>query len=403
MIFFSEIARLVFDSLPWAIVSYLPFFLLLVAILIARRRKIERAVLGINRVPFWREIAHDALIGIAAGYIGSLALIYLGIALDTAGFLYVLLLAILLFFMDPHYLCLAYAGGFVSLISLATGLPRLHIPGLLALVAVLHITESALILIDGDRQAIPIYLKHPKGTIGGCLLQRIWPVPLIALSAIVAAGQKDVTYLHSPAWWPLIPMSLGATMALIYTAIPVAAALGYEDLALTSSPRIKALRTAGLLFLYSLILLALAVASARFEVFAWLAALFAPCGHELTLYATRQIELRGRPAYTNMLGGVKILAILPESRAAKAGLKPGETIAAVNNQPVRTKAELLLRLGESIILTSIDTMPRKRRPGRQYEFRGDARQLGLVLAPDLDEPAQVEVCPWRFLSKRKET
>jgi len=401
MAFLCTMAGKVFDTLPAAIIFPWPVFILIVSFLAARRRVVEQHLLGRCRIPFWREVAGDAVSGITAGYAGSLVLLYLGITVSTEGFIYIPILSFMLMLIDLRYLCLAYAGGLLSLISLATGLPALHIPGLFALVAVLHFVESALILAGGDQRALPVYLRRPEGTVGGYLLQRVWPMPLLCLGITTAASTQSVVYLQSPSWWPLIPINLASGM--IFMVFPAAVALGYGDLSLTSSPRVKAVRTAGLLGLYSVVLLALAVAAVRIPVCAWMAAFFAPCGHELVLFTARQIELHGKPAFAHMAAGVKVLAVMPGSRAATAGIRPGAVIAEVNGHPVESKADLLARLGESILLTTIVTRPPDGREERRIELRGDTTSIGLVLAPDLDEPAQVSIGPWRFLPWRRET
>ena len=271
--------------------------------------------------------------------------------------------------------------------------------------AVLHITESLLILIDGDRRALPVYLRRSEGTVGGYLLQRVWPMPLICLSMAMITPQDGLVYLNNPSWWPLIPLEAAKNSVsnLVFLALPAAVALGYGDLAMTTTPRRKAIRTAGLLGLFSLVLLALAVAAARLSVFAWVAAIFAPLGHELVLFAARRMELRGRPAFAQAENGVTILAVLPNTQADRAGLRPGRVIVNLDGEPVRNKAEFLARLGESTHQATLETRERDGRDERSHELRRDGKHLGLILAPDLDEPAQVKFGPWRFLPTRKGT
>lgn len=403
MAFFGTMAGRVFDYLPNAIVFPWPLLLLFVTLLVARRRMVERRVLGQCQAPFWREVAVEAIGGIAAGFAGSLILLYLGITLNTDGFAYVFFLALFLMLLDLRYLCFAYAGGLLSLFSLITGLPKLHIPSLLALVAVLHVTESLLILIDGDRRALPIYLRGPEGTVGGYLLQRVWPMPLICLSMAAITPQDSVIYFNSPSWWPLIPLEAAKNSVsnLVFVAIQAAVALGYGDLAMTTTPRRKAVSTAGLLGLYSLALLALAVAAARLPGFAWVAALFSPFGHELVLFAARRMELRGKPAFAQAEDGITILAVLSNTQAERAGLRPGRVIVSLDGRPVRNKAEFLARLGESTHLATLVTRGSDERDEQRHELRREGRPLGLVLAPDPGEPAQVKIGPWRFLPTRR--
>lgn len=401
MSFFVTVARLVFDALPLAVIRSL-VFLVIVSFLISRRRAVEKRILGQCRTPFWREVAGSAIAGILAGYLGSFILLFLGISISPDGFIYVLFLALLLTLLDLRYLCLSYAGGLLALVSLATGAPKIHVTGLMALIGVLHVTESVLILLDGDQQALPVYLRRPEGTVGGYLLQRIWPVPLLLLTMIDGTGITGKTYA-TPGWWPLIAATQAGVPpgVLVGIYIPAAAALGYGDLALTGSPRAKALRTSGLLALYSVTLMALAVAAGRYPALAWAAALFSPAGHELVLYLSRRMELYGKPAFGSHPAGVTILAVMPGSRAAGAGLRAGQVITAVNGRQVRSKGELVAALDEAAVLAEITTLPPAGGPERRHEMRGGANRLGIIPAPDPDEPAQVDVGPWHFLPRQR--
>ncbi len=398
MTFLGSVIKIVFDALPMAIVFPFPLFLLLMFLIGSRRRLVEQRFLGRYRTSLWREIAGDAIQGIVAGFVVSVLTLYLGITINTDGLTSVFLVSILLMLFDLRFLCLSYGAGIMALISLATGLPKLHIPGLLALVAMLHLAESGLILTGGDQRAVPVYLKRADGTVGGYLLQRLWPMPLLVLSMIVLTTREGLITIPNPAWWPLIPMNMPQA---VFATLPVSAALGYGDLAVTSSPRWKAVRTAGLLAAFSIILLALAAASARFPVFAWPAAFFSPAGHELVLFISRRMELRGRPFHAHSAAGVAILAILPGSRAEQAGLRSGDTIVRLNGHPVLSRAELSARLrdadGGAISLEVVSAGGRE----RSCEFREEMRQFGIVPAPDPDDQAQVELGPWRFWSRRR--
>ncbi|MGQ9779791.1 MAG: PDZ domain-containing protein [Bacillota bacterium] len=404
MSFFAAMLTRVVNDLPYAILFPWPLFLPVVGVLLARRRGVEQRLWGASPLPFWRELAGDALMGILAGFFSSLLLLCLGIPLYPGDFAYVLPIALLLMLLDLRYLCLAYAGGILSLLSLTFGWPQIHLPNLLALVAALHLTESVMIAVDGHERALPAYFRHRhRGTVGGYLLQRIWPMPLLYLSvAALPVPPQGVQYLRHPSWWPLIPLAAGsATREIVFFTLPAAVILGYGDLALSRTPRAKSLRTAGFLAFYGFGLLALAAAAARWQGFAWAAAVFAPCGHEAVLFAARWSELHGNPLFAQRPEGVPILAVLPGSPAARMGLLPGMVITKINDRPVRSKAEAAACLAEMPFFVTIVAVPPHGRPEKSYEFRGDASCLGLLLAPAPEEPAQVDVTPWRFLPGRR--
>lgn len=403
MSFVGSAARFVFDKLPLSIVSTFLFAMIIVVVIVGRRRMVERHVLGRCREKFPREVLTDALAGIAAGYIGSFLLFFLGITVNFEGFFYVLVIAFGLMLLDIRFLCFAYAAGLLSLVSLLFGRPILHVPGILALVAVLHIMESLLILVIGDRGALPVYFRRREETVGGYLLQRIWPIPLLGLTMLEGTGLSGGTSISTPAWWPLIPAKLINVPAdsVTFAFMPLTAALGYGDISLVSTPRRKAVYSATSLGLYSMILLLLAMGAVRVPALSWLAALFAPCGHEFVLYLGRRAELRGQPVFAMGEDGVTILSVLPGSPAARLGLKPGGIITRVNHYAVRTKAEFAARLAESPIIRTITTILPGGSGERSHDLRGDPGQFGLILVPDPGEPAQVDIKPWHFLPVKK--
>ena len=130
--------------------------------------------------------------------------------------------AILLLFINPRYLCFAYAGGIIAVLSIIirallpslpimkditilSGLIEIHLPSLLTLVGVLHLTESFLIFISGHCGASQIYLKVPSGKIvGGYSMQRFWPLPLMGLCTYLVAETSDIFVggIAMPDWWP---------------------------------------------------------------------------------------------------------------------------------------------------------------------------------------------------------
>src|SRR5699024_665162 len=111
--------------------------------------------------------------------------VILGISLSEAGISYLWLVALVLMLINQRYLCFAYAGGIVSLFSLLTGYPQIHIPTLMALVAILHLVEAFLIFINGHHLPSPMYVKHESGKVVGAFnLQKFWPMPTIALLGV---------------------------------------------------------------------------------------------------------------------------------------------------------------------------------------------------------------------------
>jgi len=275
---------------PW-------FYVVLVLIALQYRRSaaLERRLWGrVRQSVFWHMLV-SLLFGLLGGLLGSILLLSVGVTLAGNWLLYVWVVAIVLAFVSARLMCFAYAGGLVALASLFLGWPKIDVPSLLALVALLHTVESILMYASGHLGAIAVSVKNSHGEIvSGYSLQKFWPVPLLALMALPLEMPTGVPTIPMPDWWPLIlPQGLGATFS--YWMIPIVAGLGYGELAITTTPQQKARQSAWKLAVYSGILFALAFLATRVSAFSYIAALFAPLGHEFLVWTTHRQEMQGRP------------------------------------------------------------------------------------------------------------
>lgn len=353
--FWLDIVLLMLNTMVLAVCN--PLFWLIVFIVFMQYRRVvymEKKLFGrpINNV--WAQTLYSVFYGVLGGFVGSILLLLLGISLDSIGIAYIWPIAILLLFINPRYLCFAYAGGIIAVLSIITrallpswpflsdvaliaGLTEIHLPSLLALVGVLHLTESFLIYISGHRGASPIYLKAPSGeVVGGYSMQRFWPLPLMGLWTYVIAETSEIFVggIPMPDWWPLLGtvMNTGGEQEVIYLMLPLVAGLGYSDLALSSYPRNKRIKTARNLAIYSLLLSSLAVAAAFVPPLIIAAALVAPLGHELLILKGNKEEFSGSPLFkADNDGSLIIMAVVPGSPAGMAGLKGGDRLIKVNN------------------------------------------------------------------------
>jgi hypothetical protein len=283
-----------------------------------------------------------------------------------------------LLLIHPRFLCFAYAGGIVGLAALfvraaATVYPELaeysisgallkiHIPALLVLVGLLHLIESLLIFLGGHRGYTPLYYKHPTGdVVGGFSLQRFWPMPLVALMVTVVL-QAEIAGVSMPEWWPLLQSTIqpGIGESLQYLAVPVAAGLGYADLALSSTPREKSLFSARYLGLYSVVLLGIALAAEFYPLLIVPGVILAPLGHELLIVYGNKLEMGRTPLYRAGSRGAQVMMVLPGSAAEQAGLKQGDIVQKVNGLPVQGFQELLARIEESYFMVLLEVLRRE--------------------------------------------
>ncbi|MBT9168027.1 MAG: Cell division topological determinant MinJ [Syntrophomonadaceae bacterium] len=392
----------------------------LVALLMAsqygRVARNEMQLFGRAKYSVAGQTLYFALLGLAGGFLTSLLLVFFGISLLDIGMIYVWPLAVLLLLVHPRYLCFAYAGGLVGAFSallqlleqiwpnitagMLSGLASIHIPGLLALIGILHLTESVLIAVSGHLFPSPLYLKTEKGVVGGYSLQKFWPLPLVGLIALIVpqASAEAVSGVSMPDWWPLLAASAllpGAGETLLYLLTPIVAGLGYGDLAISTSPQKKSKRSALNLGCYSLSLIAAAFLAFHYPLFTIPAALLSPFGHELLILLGNKQEFSGAPLFVAQKNGVKILDIFPRTPATAAGLVSGQVILSVNGLPVNDSLTMrnIMELAGS--RADLEIQGKKNRVELKFS---DYRFTGIVLVPDQFTTVYLEVKQPRFFA-----
>lgn len=335
-----SLSQIIFHPIFWVV-------LFLVATQYKKQAKIEKRALGIVRSSLIGKTVNSTIFGLLGGIIGSAIMIGLGVSIDSQGIIYLWPIAIALFMINARYLCFSYAGGLLSLFSLIFGFPDIDVPGLMALVAILHLVESFLIFMNGSKDSIPIVVNRGEGQyVGGYSFHRFWPIPIIIMTAMLSSQVPPSTQIQMPNWWPLIKPSgtLGMRRDLTFIIMTVVAALGYGDMALTQEPKVKVRKSAFRLSVYSLMLLILSIISSQMDLFKWIAALFAPLAHEFLIIYGQKEERKGRPLFTIPPRGVRLLEVLKGSASDKMGLKRGDLVHSLNNMPINKEEDISLIL-----------------------------------------------------------
>jgi hypothetical protein len=371
-----------------------------------RMARNETQLFGRAKYSVGIQTLYSAAFGLAGGLLASSLLVFFGISLTEIGIYYVWPLAILLLFVHARYLCFAYAGGLVGASSALLrllgqfwpalvsgpflgGLASIHIPGLLALIGILHLTESFLIAVSGHLFPSPLYIKTERGVVGGYSLQKFWPLPLVGLVAAVVTASEALAGTPMPEWWPLLASSIspGTGQSLMYMLTPIVAGLGYGDLAVSSHPREKSKRSAVNLGIYSLILIGAAFLAYYYPVVVIPAALFSPLGHEYLIIAGNRREFAREPLYKAPEEGVKILDIFPGSPAEAAGLATGDVILSINGYVIHDTMAF-----NSIFRVSGPVIHLVRQNAGAVTFnKGTTRDSGIILVPDRYTPVFMEV------------
>lgn len=343
-----KIVTMLFHPIFWLVVA-------LVALQYRRMASIKENFLGYKTGGVWQDVLTATAFGLAGGVLGSVVMVVVGLTLNESGLIYLWPVAILLMLINARFLCFAYAGGILALGKLLFGFPPVNVPQVLALVAILHMVESLLILASGHLGAVPAYFRDRAGkVVGGFTLQKFWPIPIVAL-AVVGVGTAPGESIRMPEWWPLLKPGgmTGDPDNLVYALLTVVAGLGYGDLAIARNPREKSKLSSIFLAAYSLILLFLALGSAESQVVALAAALFSPLGHEAVIYLGRNLEFSRRPLYTPHPQGLRVLDVIPGSRAWEAGIRSGDVLVSVDGRSVFTRAQLEEALYSSIGLLEL--------------------------------------------------
>lgn len=281
---------------------------------------------------------YSTLLGMLGGMAGSILLVFLGIDLGSISITALWVTALLLMLIQPRFICFAYAAGIIALANLLFGFPRTSIPQLMGLVAVLHMIESLLILLNGTFHPPIVYMKRHEQLCGGFNLQFFWPIPLLALISVGFHGVATAG-LEMPSWWPLLHDYSSFAGKQAFTIVPVMAVLGYGEICTTRTPQQASRRSALLLCLFSLLLLSMAVLSSRIAVFLWMAAAFSPLGHELVIWLGMREESR-RPLYTKTEQGSMVMEVIKGSSAERAGIKSGDIIIQANGCKVSSYGDL---------------------------------------------------------------
>ncbi len=318
-------------------------FIVIVVLLYRKMGTMSRHLFKTSGETPWRLILLALFSGIMGGFVGSILLVFVGVSVNKIGGFYLLFTALGLMLIQQRFLCFAYAGGVLSLTYLFFGFPQISVPQVMALVAVLHLVEALLIYLTGSICPLPIYVKNKEGrVVGGYNLQKFWPLPLVVFFVGVYPEPDVVKGLFSmPDWWPLIKPELGVRGGeLVYSMLGIPAVLGYGDIAMTTTPRVKTRRAAWELAGYSVLLLGLAVAASYVAPLAYVAALFGPLGHEAIIYWGYKREVSGEPLYVPVERGLKLLHVRMGSPLAKAGVRAGDIFVTVNGLPVHDEWEL---------------------------------------------------------------
>lgn len=365
-----------------------------------RAAKMEIKMHGISKMKPHEKLLRSVFFGILGGFIGSIVVILFGVSITGTGLLYVWPLALILMLIHPHLMCFSYAGGLISLASLIIGYPKIDVAGLMALIAVLHLVESFLIYFCGYASASPVFVRDKRyGVIGGFSLLEYWPVPIMLLTVLIGNFPTD-SLVQMPDWWPLIKPA-GQVLdnpQAIFMMVPVVAALGYGDIALSTTPKARCRSSAVRLMYFSGALLFLSVMASRYKIFAFLAAAFAPVAHEVLIIIGKNQEKKNMPLFRPPLQGEMVLDVVKGSAAEKMGLETGDIILSVNGKEIINADDLNAVLLEypTYIWLTFRNIKGQIKTAEFNAYPDGINSIGAIFVPRKQNEACMEIKEVRF-------
>lgn len=351
-------------------------------------QKRQLQMFGVYNYSLTQQIMLAGAYGLLGGIAASWLLTLVGVTINQLGLAYIWPVALALMLINMRFLCFAYAGGLVALSNVLFGWPEVNVPQVLSLVAVLHITESLLIAISGGYSSMPMIIKKSDGRLVGAFsLQNFWPLPLVILAAVaVPTGTGTGGILNMPDWWPLLPLvqEAPAGSAWVYVMAPVVAALGYADMAIASLPQQRRRQSALHLAAYSIVLLVLAILSAKYTWLQAIAAVLSPLGHEFLIQRDNRREMDAPPRFVPPPYGVMTLDTVVDAPAARV-LAPGDIITHIAGFAINSRYDLAAALAQAPERFELVFEREGTTQVKTIKFKRGERRLGVILVPDGDE------------------
>jgi PDZ domain len=380
------------------------FYLFLFVIYLHYRRQMhfERQLFSARiQTPIVQTIRSVGM-GLAGGVLISLLAAGLGVVIQVQDLYLLWGLALILALIRLRFLCFAYAAGLLTLLhavaqvfpgpvevawigDLWTMLGQAKPIPLLALVAIMHLIEALLVRWNGGRDASPLFVEGKRGRIvGSYLLHSFWLTPLFLFVQMDSGAISGALYPGWPFFWP---------EATSFGLMLLPSVTGYSDMTLTTTPFKKAQQISKQLTLYAVILLALTALAVWLNPLIVLAALFALLGHEALFFWSQYQERQRSPYFIQSSRGIKVMAVIPGTRAEEIGILPGEIIIKVNSIQVRNKEDLYpaLQANSAFCKMEVLTYEGEIKFVQCAVYAGNHHQLGIIVVPDSKTSVYVDL------------
>lgn len=329
-----------------------------------------------------REITEQIILtGLIAGFAASFFTVAAGITIEADAIRYLFYIMFFLLLFDLRFMCISYAAGLLAAISLIFGYPKVNIPSLLSLVAILQLVESLLVYMSRKSDCVPVFIRHKDEIAGAFLIRKFWMIPVIFFTYVLQTGGALLDF--TTGWSVLFKPSALQNGAYALGLDSLVAVLCYFDIAITKHPERKCTQSAIMLFTYSTILLIFAVFSINITWLGYAGVVFCVLAHEgINLYS-KYSENRGEPLYSAVRRGLRVMDVLAESHAQMMGLERGDIILSINNNDIQTDEGVSEALREFPTFTwiRVSGWDGKERTIEYRCFPGGYNTLGIISVP----------------------
>ena len=146
----------------------------------------EHCIPGGCRTKNLRQTVEELLLaGLLSGFFGGILSVSLGLYIEPEGLQLFLIIMVILSLFNHRYVNPSYAGGLTCLLVLIFEYDKIHVPSMLAFVAIVQCIESIFLYLTRKQDHIPIFIQHGGRITGAFIKQKYYVVPFIFLSATI--------------------------------------------------------------------------------------------------------------------------------------------------------------------------------------------------------------------------
>lgn len=375
-----------------------PIFLLTLAVIgvifYKRNLNIEREqeyIVG-EKVNSALELTFSQLtVGIIGGIVASMLLFILGVTFnDNSAIEALFILSFILMFYKPRMICFSYSGAILGLGALIIScifngvmnykIININTVSLISFVAIMHLIEGVMVILDGYRGAIPTFKVKKGKIIGGFKLSRNWLVPTVLIMFSVNKSLNDeITVSNLATKLGMLDIKTLGSMALF--AMSLYAMVGFKAKTFTLSKENKAKESGEIIIFYAIILLVLAQLSRVNIYFEVSSLLLMPIVHEAMLSYQRYRENNREYTYISD-DGISVLDFLPNSPLRSIGIESGDRIISVNGFKVREERDIIRIKNEYYGIITLELLKRNGSIELHEVNLRENEKLHLILVPN---------------------